>query len=413
MAAETSTRRRLPGMLYALAWCAFAIGTNEFLPMGMLPILAQELQVSPGEAGLLVTGYALGVVLSAPLLTAALRRVPRTPLLLGFMVLLVVGTVLAVVASSFAVLLVSRLLTACTHGVFYSVGARVAAEVVPNRPATAISVLFSGLTVAMAISLPLATFMADTWGWRAPFVGVALLSLAGLVLLTISLRGTALSTSSSGWRTQAAVLRRPQLMLALGLSVLGFGGFFTTFGYLTYLLQQVTAFAPTTVSVLLIGYGAAVAVGNTLGGRLANTRPLTVVAALFALQATILAVFAVTMAMPTVTLAILAQMGILHLATGPGLQLLAVRAATPVPGGADVASGLNQAAFNLGIAAGTALGSHELDAGVYPAAIPWSSTAILTAAALIATLALYNTTRTPTVRARNSTQRAHQATSGC
>lgn len=403
MAAETSTRRRLPGMLYALAWCAFAIGTNEFLPMGMLPTLGRELDVPPGTAGLLVTGYALAVVLSAPLLTAALRRVPRVLLLLGLMVLLVAGTVLAVVASSFAVLLVSRLLTACTHGVFYSVGARVAAEAVPNRPATAISVLFSGLTVAMAISLPLATFMADTWGWRAPFVGVTLLSLAGLLLLTVTLRGTTLPTSSADWRTQAAVLRQPQLALALGLSVLGFGGFFTTFGYLTYLLQQVTGLAPTTVSILLVGYGAAVAVGNTVGGRLANTRPLTTVASLFILQAAILAVFGVTMTIPAVTLAILAPMGTLHLATGPGLQLLAVRAVVPIPGGADVASGLNQAAFNLGIAAGTALGSYELNAGAGPSAIPWSGTAILTAAALSAILALRATTGSPAVSAKKAT----------
>ena len=348
----------MPIALYALTIAAYAIGTTEFVIVGLLPTVAKDLAITLPLAGLIVSVYALGVTFGAPVMTALTGRLERKPLLLGLMVLFITGNTLAAFSASYELLLVARVLTALAHGVFFSVGSTIAADLVPeNRRASAIALMFMGLTVAIVTGVPLGTFIGQTFGWRATFAAVAGLGAVAFVGIALLLPGKITKAPPASIMDQVRVLGSGRLLLVFGMTALGYGGTFVAFTYLATILETITGFAASQVSLILILYGAAIAAGNLTGGRLANARPARALAWLFLAQALVLAAFTVTAGHPVPALITLVLLGFLSFANVPGLQLYVVQLAKVHRLGAvDTASALNIAAFNLGIALGAWIG---------------------------------------------------------
>ncbi|WP_372396578.1 MFS transporter [Azospirillum sp. HJ39] len=363
----------MPLALLALAISAYAIGTTEFVVVGLLPTVASDLDVSLPLAGMVVSVYALGVTFGAPVLTALTGRLRRKPLLLGLMGVFVAGNLLAGVSPNYETLLVARVLSAFAHGVFFSVGSTIAADLVPeDKRASAIAMMFSGLTIAIVTGVPLGTWIGQTYGWRATFLAVSALGVVGGLGVAALVPARLSQPPAAGFGAQVGVLANPRLLLAFAITALGYGGTFVAFTFLAPILETITGFSNATVSLVLVLYGAAIAVGNVVGGRLANRRPVQALAWLFALQAVVLIVFTFTADAKIPALITLAGMGALAFANVPGLQLYVVQLAQRhAPGAVDVASALNIAAFNLGIAAGAFFGGQVVSSPLGLGATPW------------------------------------------
>lgn len=348
----------MPLALLALTIAAYAIGTTEFVIVGLLPTVASDLGITLPLAGLIVSVYALGVTFGAPILTALTGRLGRKGLLLGLMALFVVGNSAAALSPSYELLLVARVISAFAHGVFFSVGATIAADLVaPDRRASAIAMMFMGLTVAIVTGVPLGTFIGQSFGWRATFWGVAGLGLIAFIAIALLLPSTLRKAPPARLIDQVRVLGSGRLLLVFAMTALGYGGTFVAFTYLASILEKITGFAAGSVSLILVLYGAAIAVGNLVGGRIADRNPVKALIGLFALQAAVLAAFTFTATSPVLTLVTLAALGFLSFANVPGLQLYVVQLAKAHrPAAVDVASALNIAAFNLGIALGAWIG---------------------------------------------------------
>lgn len=377
----------MPLALFALTVAAYAIGTTEFVIVGLLPTVATDLAITLPLAGLIVSVYALGVTFGAPVLTALTGRLGRKPLLLCLMALFVAGNALAALAPGYGVLLAGRVLSAFAHGVFFSVGATIAADLVsPDRRASAIAMMFMGLTVAIVTGVPLGTVIGQSFGWRATFWAVAGLGLVAFAAIAVLLPSNLRREKPAGLVEQVRVLGSGRLIIVFAMTALGYGGTFVTFTFLSPLLQEVTGLPAGTVSLVLVLYGAAIALGNIVGGKVADRDPVKALVVLFALQAAVLVLFTFTAPAPAFALVTLAALGFLSFANVPGLQLYVVdMARRHRPAGVDVASALNIAAFNLGIAAGAWIGglvvASPLGLGATPAV-----GAVLVAAALGLTL---------------------------
>ncbi len=377
----------MPLALFALTVAAYAIGTTEFVIVGLLPTVASDLHITLPLAGLIVSVYALGVTFGAPVLTALTGKLGRKPLLLGLMALFIAGNAIAALSPSYEMLLVGRVLSAFAHGVFFSVGATIAADLVaPDRRASAIAMMFMGLTVAIVTGVPLGTFIGQTFGWRATFWAVAGLGLVAFAAIAFLLPRDLKREKPAGLMEQVRVLGSGRLLIVFAMTALGYGGTFVTFTFLSPLLQEITGFSANTVSLVLVLYGAAIALGNIFGGKVADKDPVKALTVLFALQALVLVVLTFTAPSPVFALITLAALGFLSFANVPGLQLYVVdMAKRHRPAGIDVASALNIAAFNLGIAAGAWIGGLVVASPLGLGATPWVG-AILVAGALGLTL---------------------------
>lgn len=374
---------RMPLALFALTIAAYAIGTTEFVIVGLLPTVASDLHIDLPLAGLIVSVYALGVTFGAPILTALTGRMARKPLLMSLMALFVVGNTAAALSPSYETLLVARVLSAFAHGVFFSVGATIAADLVPaDRRASAIAMMFMGLTVAIVTGVPLGTFIGQIFGWRATFWAVAGLGVIAFVAIAALLPSNLARAEPARLIDQLRVLGSGRLLIVYGMTALGYGGTFVAFTYLASILEHVTGFAASSVSLILVLYGLAIAVGNLVGGRIADRDPVKALTFLFLAQAAVLALFSFTALSPWLTLPTLALLGFLSFANVPGLQIYVVELAKKFrPGAVDVASALNIAAFNLGIAIGAWVGGLVVASPLGLGATPWVG-AILVAGAL-------------------------------
>ncbi len=377
----------MPIALFALTIAAYAIGTTEFVIVGLLPTVASDLHITLPLAGLIVSVYALGVTFGAPVLTALTGRIERKPLLLGLMALFIIGNGMAAFSQSYSPLLVARVLSAFAHGVFFSVGSTIAADLVPeNKRASAIAMMFMGLTVAIVTGVPLGTFIGQIFGWRATFAAVAGLGVIAFAAIAVLLPSTLKKAPAAGIGEQIKVLGSGRLLIVFAMTALGYGGTFVTFTFLASILQEVTGFAETTVGIILVLYGIAIAAGNVIGGRLANRNPVRALTGLFIAQAIVLVLFSFTAVSPWLAVPTLAALGFLSFANVPGLQIYVVQLAKQVrPAAVDVASALNIAAFNLGIAAGAWIGGLVVESSLGLGATPWVG-AILVAGAVGLTL---------------------------
>ncbi|MFQ2762318.1 MFS transporter [Aeromonas caviae] len=354
----------MPLALFALTLSAFAIGTTEFVIVGLIPTIAEQLNVSLPSAGLLVSLYALGVAIGAPVLTALTGKLPRKWLLVGLMALFTVGNLLAWQAPGYESLIVARILTGLAHGVFFSVGSTIATGLVAKeKAASAIATMFSGLTVALVTGVPLGTWIGQVFGWRETFLVVSLLGLVAMVGSLLLVPGNLPKGAASSVREQLSVLTRKPLLLVYAKTALGYGGAFTAFTFLAPILQQVSGFSAGAVSLILLVYGVSVAVGNIWGGKLADRMgPLPALKLLFAGLAMVLLVLTFTAPHPVLAVLTVLVWGAFAFGNVPGLQVLVVKQAERhTPNAVDVASGLNIAAFNVGIALGSVVGGFVVE----------------------------------------------------
>jgi len=356
--------RGIPLALLALTLGAYAIGTTEFVIVGLIPTIAADLGVTLPSAGLLVSLYALGVAVGAPVLTALTGRVPRKTLLVALMLLFTLGNLIAWMAPAYGALIVARVLTGLAHGVFFSIGSIIATSVVPKeKAASAIAIMFTGLTVALVTGVPLGTFIGQHLGWRATFLAVAALGVIALIGSLLFVPRNLQRSAPATFGQQLAVLAQPRLLLVYAITALGYGGTFLSFTYLASILQDVTGFSANAVSGVLLVYGVSVAIGNLWGGRLADRRgPIPALKLIFALLAAVLFVLTFTAYNTWLVLLTVLALGAVAFGNVPGLQVYVVKQAQRfAPQAADVASGLNIAAFNVGIALGASLGGLVVD----------------------------------------------------
>lgn len=345
----------MPLALLALTLSAFAIGTTEFVIVGLIPTMAQDLNVSLPSAGLLVSLYALGVAIGAPVLTALTGNWNRKTVLLSVMSLFVAGNLLAWQAPSYETLIAARILTGLAHGVFFSIGSTIATGLVPKeKAASAIAIMFTGLTVALVTGVPLGTYIGQTFGWQSTFLAVALLGFIALVGSAFLVPNNLKQASTARILTQVKVLGEPRLLLVFAITAVGYGGTFVAFTYLAPILQQVTGFNASAIGAIMLVYGVSVAFGNIWGGKMADRMgPVKALSYIFAGLAAVLLLFNFTAVNPIAAVLTILVWGAFAFGNVPGLQVYVVKLAESyAPDAVDVASGLNIAAFNVGIALG-------------------------------------------------------------
>lgn len=349
----------MPIALFALTLSAFAIGTTEFVIVGLVPTIATDLSVSLPSAGLLVSLYALGVAIGAPVLTALTGKWNRKYLLLSLMALFVLGNLLAWQAPGYASLITARVLTGLAHGVFFSIGSTIATSLVSKeKEASAIAIMFTGLTVALVTGVPLGTWIGQEFGWRTTFLVVSALGTLALIGSAALVPGDLKQSAPATIPDQAKVLLQPRLLLVYLMTTLGYGGTFTAFTYLAPILEQQTGFASSAIGVIMLVYGVSVAAGNIWGGKLADTHgPIKALTFIFTGLTIILLALTFAMTSKVAAVAVVLVWGAFAFGNVPGLQVYVVQLAERLtPNAVDVASGLNIAAFNIGIALGSTVG---------------------------------------------------------
>ncbi|ARV46996.1 MFS sugar transporter [Bacillus subtilis] len=357
MTSANKSKSSIPALL-ALAVSAFAIGTTEFISVGLLPLISDDLDIPVTTAGLTVSLYALGVTFGAPILTSLTSSMSRKTLLLWIMFIFIAGNTMAATASSIGILLAARVISAFSHGVFMSIGSTIAADIVPeDKRASAISIMFTGLTVATVTGVPFGTFIGQQLGWRFAFMVIIAVGVIAFITNGILVPSKLRKGTKTTMRDQLKLVTNGRLLLLFVITALGYGGTFVVFTYLSPLLQEVTGFKAGTVAVILLGYGIAIAIGNMIGGRLSNRNPIAALFYMFIVQALVLFVLAFTAPYQTAGLITILCMGLLAFMNVPGLQVYVVMLAERfVPSAVDVASAMNIAAFNAGIALGSYLG---------------------------------------------------------
>jgi len=362
-ARETGKKRSGSLALLALAVSAFGIGTTEFVPVGLLASIAGDLNIGITIAGLLISGYAIGVAVGAPILTALTNRINRKTLLITLMIIFIVGNTVAALSHSFGLLLVARFITAFSHGVFFSIGSTIAVQLVPKeKQASAIALMFTGLTVATVTGVPLGTYIGQSFGWRATFWGVAALGLIGAIASAWLIPNNLKQAAPAKLTDMFRILGNKRLLMGLAITALGYGGTFVAFTYLTPILQNVLMLKPQTVGLVLLLYGVTVAIGNEIGGRWANRNPLHALFWMFIIQSIVLIAMSFMIPFQVAGLISIALMGLFAFMNVPGLQLYIVKLAEKyTPSAVDVASALNIAAFNVGIALGSLTGGAIVD----------------------------------------------------
>lgn len=380
----------LPLALLALTVGAFGIGVTEFVIMGLLIEVGGDLQVSTSAAGLLISGYALGVVVGAPILTVATGGWPRKTVLLALMAIFIAGNAACALAPSYTLLMAARVVTAFAHGTFFGVGSVVATRLVaPERRASAIAIMFTGLTAANILGVPLGTWLGQQAGWRATFWAVAAIGIVALVVIAKGVPADREAPEASDWRSDLRVLARRSVLLGLATTVFGYAGVFAVFTYIAPLLTVRSGFAESAISPILLLFGGGLVLGNLTGGKVADRALLP---AVFGSLALLLAVLLAMGGLLTGRMSALfgvAALGFAAFATVAPLQLWVMSNAKGA--GESLASSFNIAAFNLGNAIGAWAGGAALD-GLGLGAITWVA-AIFPAAALLVALAA---SRSPT-----------------
>ncbi|MBC2920405.1 MFS transporter [Staphylococcus saprophyticus] len=349
--------------ILALAMSAFAIGMTEFISVGLLPLIKDSFNTTISLAGLTVSLYAVGVTIGAPLLTPMTNKIKRKHLLIGIMLIFIIANTLAAFSTTFSMLLAMRVLSALMHGVFMSIATAIASDLVsPDKRSSAIAMMFTGLTVATITGVPLGTWIGQQFGWEASFITIVIIGFLSLVINIISVPNDLNEYEQASMLEQLTVFKNKSLMMVYLITALGYGGTFVVYTYLTTLLTDTLHYSDDAVVILLVIYGVMVAIGNTLGGKLTNNRPMQVLIGIFLIQAIVLLIVGVTVSHQILgTIAILI-MGLFAFMNVPGLQLIVVLfAERKNKATTNFASSLNIASFNIGITLGSVIGGYVLN----------------------------------------------------
>lgn len=358
----------MPLPILALAIASFCIGTTEFVIMGLLPEVAADLAVSIPSAGLLVTGYALGVVFGAPIIAVATAHMRRKPVLVALASLFVVGNFLCAVAPTYWTLMAARVITAFGHGAFFGIGSVVAASLVPkNKQASAIALMFAGLTLANILGVPGGTALGEAFGWRATFLAVVVLGLFSVAAIAWLVPANVAPPSGGGLRGEVRVLAKLQVWLAMLISALASASLFAVFTYIKPYLMGVSGLSTEAVTWVLLLFGGGMTIGNVIGGRLADWKLMPTVIGTLAVLIALFACFARFGATANIAIAVVFLWGMLVFVIVPPLQIRVVETASDGP---NLAATLNQGAFNIGNAAGAWIGGLALSFGVSYANLP-------------------------------------------
>lgn len=353
--------------LLALAVSAFAIGSTEFISVGVMPLIIKTFHVSLATAGLTVSVYAAGVMIGAPVFTSLTSRIPRKALLLSIMITFIIGNLITAIAPIFPILLAGRVVAAFAHGLFMSVATVIAASVVyPMKRASAIATMFTGLTVATVTGVPLGTFIGQHASWRISFVVIAVIGLIGLISNAILVPKELPMPAKIQRGSLMRMIKAPVVLLSLIVTADGYGASFPVYSYMTTIIAD-QGWSDSASVIILIAYGLAVAVGNTVGGRVANAKPLKVLMMMFAAMIPMMLLMLVGLQAQIFGLILILIMGLLAFMNVPGLQLFTMQAAEKyTPNDVQMASAFNIAAFNLGIMIGSYVGGIVADgAGLY------------------------------------------------
>ncbi|MGH3546364.1 MAG: MFS transporter [Mycobacteriales bacterium] len=370
--------------LLALMISAFSIGTTEFVIAGLLPEIALDLSVSLPIAGLLISGYALGVVLGGPVATAAGTRVPRKAMLLILMLFFLTGNLLAAVAPSYWVLMTGRVFAAVCHGAFFGIASVVAADLVgPQKRSRAISLIFTGLTVATVVGAPLGTWIGQDYGWRTTFLVITALGILSLAGIAALVPAQPRSTNAS-LKRELAAFGRLQVWLSIGIAAMSIGALFAVFSYIAPLMTGITGFSPSALTPLLVLFGIGLVIGNLLGGRYADRAQLPTLYVSIATLLVVLVVFILTAHSKIPAVITLILLGVAGFATVPGFMTRVIDKAVGAPTLAAVAGA---SGANLGIAAGAYFGGLTIDAGLGYTSPIWVGAAM---AAVGLSIALYS-----------------------
>ncbi|MEB6535773.1 MFS transporter [Pantoea stewartii] len=363
----------MPVALLALALSAFAIGTTEFVIMGLLPEVANALQVTIPSAGWLISGYALGVAIGAPVMALLTAKLPRKKTLILLMAIFIIGNLLCALAYSYNLLMLARVITALCHGAFFGIGAVVAASLVAaDRQASAVALMFTGLTLANVLGVPLGTWFGQLFGWRATFWGVAVIGVLAFIALITSLPGNK-NEKPVNLASEISALANGKLWLSLLMTVCFAAAMFTLFSYIAPLLLQVTGISDHGVSWTLFLIGAGLTAGNILGGKLADRNVALSLTGSFLLIALFSLLFSWTshaLWLAEITLFLWAMA---TFATVPGLQINVVRHGKEAP---NLVSTLNISAFNVGNALGAWVGGAVIARGYGLTSVPVAAAAL-------------------------------------
>ena len=374
----------MPAGLIALALGGFGIGLTEFVITGLLPEVAADYGVTETTAGWLVTGYALAVIVGALGLTAATTRLPRKPVLIGLLVLFIIGNTLSALAPVYGVMMLGRVIAALCHGAFFGIGSVVASNMVAReKRASAVALMFTGLTASNVLGVPFGTFLGQALGWRATFWAIAVIGVVALVGVLVLVPAVRVTETPSLARELSA-FRSGQVWLSLGITVLGYGGMFGAFTYIAYTLTSVSGFASSAVPWLLVVFGVGLFVGNFAGGKLASRSIDGTLLVVLVVLTVVLALFAVVATSPVLTVIALVLMGAFGFATVPALQTRVMQYADHAP---TLASGANIAEFNLGNALGAWIGGLTIAAGLGYTSPIWAGAGITLAAVVLTGIA--------------------------
>ncbi|RCS25626.1 MFS transporter [Phyllobacterium salinisoli] len=377
----------MPLALYALTAGAFGIGVTEFVIMGLLLEVSADLHVTIASAGLLISGYALGVVAGAPVLTAMTSRWPRKAVLLGLMVIFTIGNAACALAPDYGFLMAARVLTALAHGTFFGVGSVVATSLVaPDKRASAIAIMFTGLTVANILGVPFGTWLGQQFGWRATFWAVAIVGSVALAVIALLVPKDKVAPEAGDWRADLRAMARRPVLLGLLTTVLGYAGVFAVFTYIAPALTEITGFPESAVSPVLLVFGGGLIAGNLIGGRLADRHLVRTVIGTLVVLASVLGLMTFALHDRIAAVAFVGLLGAAGFATVAPLQMWVLSKAEGA--GQSLASSFNIAAFNLGNALGAWAGGAVIDHGPGLGAIPLIAALITLAGLAVAIVSI-------------------------
>lgn len=344
-------------ILLLIAINAFVIGLTEFISVGLIPMFVNDFHITEQVASLAVTFYAVGVIIGAPILSVATNKMNRKNVLLLVMGIFVVGNAIVLTAPTFEILIFGRFTSAFAHGLFMTAASIIAAGVVePERKSSAIAIMFTGLTVATIFGVPVGTFLAAFFSWQVTFLIITLL---GIIIFFIDLKfipNNIESPKTTSLTEQLAVFKSSKVLVILVITALAYGSTFVVYTFISPLLANV-GFSQSTITVTLFIYGVMVAIGNTIGGKLTNLKPLSNLRKIIAGQVIIFVIIALVVNSQLLLLLTVIAMGLFAFMNVPGLQLAVLdRASTFTPNSIDLATALNISAFNLGIAGGSFIG---------------------------------------------------------